>query len=107
MSIPVSDAGLQPERTALSWTRTALAMMVCSVTLLRWSDPYPDIVFSAIILLAALSIALILVNRRTYRTEAVELSREYASPNVLGVGLMTLMLTLLGGIGLLLLLIQA
>ena len=106
MSIPVADAGLQPERTAMSWTRTALAMMVCSMTLLRWSGPYPDIVFTAIVLLAVLAIVLIVANRRMYRAQAKELSQEHATPNAVGVALMTLTLTVLGGIGFALVLTQ-
>ncbi|QDR77359.1 DUF202 domain-containing protein [Corynebacterium sanguinis] len=106
MSIPVTDAGLQPERTAMSWTRTALAMMVCSMTLLRWSDSYPDVVFMAIVLLAVLAVVLIVFNRRMYRGQATELSHEHATPNAVGVALLTLMLVVLGGIGFALVLTQ-
>ena len=35
--IAVADPGLQAERTAMSWTRTALAMLVCAATLMRLS----------------------------------------------------------------------
>ncbi|SDM01341.1 protein of unknown function [Corynebacterium mycetoides] len=105
MSIPLSDAGLQPERTAMSWTRTALAMMVCSMTLLRWSGAYPDVVFPVIILLAVVALALIFLNRRIYRDQASELAHEHAVPNLAGVALVTAMLLLLGAIGLALLLV--
>lgn len=98
--IPVADAGLQPERTAMSWTRTALAMMVCSITLLRWSRPYSDVVLSAIALLAVISIAIIARNRAEYRHEAIELSHEHAEPNVFGVFAITAGMVLLGLIGL-------
>ena len=107
MSIPVPDAGLQPERTAMSWTRTALAMLACSMTLLRWSGPYPAIVFAAIGLLALISLILFALNRRIYSRQATRLSNEYAAPNTVGVALMTLALTLLGGISLVLLVIAA
>lgn len=107
MSIPVTDPGLQPERTAMSWTRTALAMLACSMTLLRWSGSYPNVVFAAIGLLAVLSMVLFAFNRRIYSGQATELSQEHASPNTVGVALMTLGLTLLGGIGLALLILAA
>jgi uncharacterized membrane protein YidH (DUF202 family) len=35
-----TDAGLQPERTALAWGRTALAMVAASVLFLRWVPQY-------------------------------------------------------------------
>ncbi len=98
--IPVADAGLQPERTALSWTRTALAMMVCSLTLLRWSANYSALVFGAMGLLALLSAAIIARNRASYRVEAQGLSREQVDANVFGVGAITLGMTVLGGLGL-------
>lgn len=106
MTIPVPDEGLQPERTALSWTRTSLALMVCSLTLLRWSRAYPAVVFAAIALLAVLSVVLGGSNRRMYRMRAEDLSRETARPNLPGVAILTVMLTLFGAVGLGLLLVH-
>ncbi|QYH20323.1 DUF202 domain-containing protein [Corynebacterium aquatimens] len=31
-----ADPGLQPERTSMSWSRTAISMLVVSSILLRW-----------------------------------------------------------------------
>lgn len=99
-TIPVSDAGLQPERTALAWTRTALAMMVCSLTLLRWSDNYSALVFGAIGLLAVLSLLIIGRNRAEYRAEAQGINEEQVDANVFGVFGITLGMAVLGGLGL-------
>lgn len=98
--IPVADEGLQPERTAMSWTRTSLAMMVCSLTLLRWSQPYSALVFGAIGLLFLLSLLIIIRNRADYRAEAEGLSREHVDANVVGVAAITISMTVLGGLGL-------
>ena len=98
--IPVADEGLQPERTAMSWTRTALAMMVCSLTLLRWSGPYSALVYGAIGLLFLLALLIIVCNRADYRAEAEGLSRERADANVVGVAAITISMTVLGGLGL-------
>ncbi len=99
-SIPVADAGLQAERTALAWTRTALSMMICSLTLLRWSDNYSALVFGAIGLLAVLSLAIITRSRAGYRDEALGLSEEHVAANAFGVFAVTAGMTVLGGLGL-------
>jgi len=98
--IPVADSGLQPERTALSWARTAAAMMVCSLTLLRWSDNYSGLVFGAIGLLAVLALAIISRNRAEYRAEAQGVSNERVDANVFGVTVLTAGMVVLGGLGL-------
>lgn len=99
-AIPVADTGLQPERTALAWTRTALSMMVCSLTLLRWSENYSVLVFGAIGLLAVLSLTIIATNRAGYRDEAQGLSEEAVDANAFGVLAITAGMTVLGGLGL-------
>ncbi|WIM67630.1 DUF202 domain-containing protein [Corynebacterium breve] len=100
MTIPVSDPGLQPERTSLSWQRTALAMLVCSATLLRWSGHYPGVVFGAIGLLAVLSLVITVTQRKRYAREAQGLAEEVVPPNVNAVLAMTIAMTTLGAIGL-------
>ncbi|AOX04832.1 hypothetical protein BJP05_00525 [Corynebacterium sp. NML98-0116] len=106
MTIPVPDPGLQPERTALSWTRTALAMLVCSMVLLRWSHAYPVPVFGAIGLLLTLATVLISRYRRLYRTEAHNLAQERSQPNTISVFATAVALVALGGLGLWLVLAQ-
>lgn len=97
--IPVADKGLQPERTAMAWTRTSAAMMVCSLTLLRWSEPYPAVVFSAIGLLVVMALVIALRNRSIYRRQATGLVDELVEANVRGVLAMTAAMCLLGAIG--------
>lgn len=79
------DPGLQPERTALSWTRTVLALMVCSATLLRWAPKYPGILLVVIVLMAALSGVIAVGQRRRYRKEAEGLAQDKVPPNIIGV----------------------
>ncbi|MDY5785341.1 DUF202 domain-containing protein [Corynebacterium sp.] len=98
--IPVADAGLQPERTALSWVRTALAMLITSMTLLRWSAAFPRLVAATVALLAALALAIMVVTRPAYRAQAQALSMGKAHVNVLAVGLTTVLMLVLGVMGL-------
>ncbi len=98
--IPVADPGLQPERTALSWGRTALAMLVCSSVLMRWSSAYPGVIFTVIVLLALVAAVIIAMNRRFYRHDAVQLANERSAPNTPAVAAMTLAMCVLSGLGL-------
>ena len=80
--IAVADPGLQPERTAMSWTRTALAMLVCAATLLRWAGAYPALIVVASVALAAGALVIVALNRRAYRFEASALADERSEPNL-------------------------
>ncbi|WP_257159162.1 DUF202 domain-containing protein [Corynebacterium cystitidis] len=98
--IPITDLGLQPERTSLSWSRTSLAMLVCSATLLRWAWHYTAVVYVAIGLLMVLALLIVLTQRRRYSVEAQGIQREFTEPNVFAVFTMTIAMVLLGAIGL-------
>ncbi|PZE32863.1 DUF202 domain-containing protein [Curtobacterium sp. MCSS17_006] len=62
------DAGLQPERTALAWRRTALALVVASLVAVRI---LPELLGTWAILLAGLgliaSVAVLVAAHRRYR----------------------------------------
>lgn len=75
-------------------------MMVCSLTLLRWSDNYSSLVFGAIILLAVLALSIIVRNRAEYRAEAHGVYHEHVEPNAIGVLAITVGMAVLGGLGL-------
>ncbi len=98
--IPVVDLGLQPERTSLSWTRTALAMLVASLTLLRWSQPYSALVFGGIGLLGFIALVIIARNRAQYRVGAEGIEQEQVRANVFGVFAVTLGMAVFAAIGL-------
>lgn len=98
--IPVADAGLQPERTSLSWSRTSLALMVCSATLLRWAFYYPWLVYAAIGILAVLAVVISLTQRQRYATDAKGIAREGLPPNIVPVFAMAAGMGILGGLGL-------
>lgn len=89
------DPGLQPERTALSWNRTALALLVCAATMLRWANSYPGIVVMLALVLIVLGLVIVVTNGRRYRQSASTLAQERQGPEILGVGLVTLCLVII------------
>lgn len=96
------DAGLQPERTALAWRRTALAVAVASLAGLR---VLPELLGSWALIPAALVagvsfVALLLTHRRYRRIHAILTSSESDRVALGGGGLPALMAgaTFAGGI---------
>ena len=75
-----SDHGLQPERTSLSWTRTILAMVVCSLVILRWATGYPAAVFVVLAVVLVLAAWLYLSNRDRYEMKVRGIRDERVAP---------------------------
>ncbi len=90
------DAGLQPERTSLSWNRTALSLVVGGVAGLK---VLPDLIGPAGLAVAAVVIACggtlgVVAHRRAERRVAVLLAGEGDPPD----GRLLLALSLLVGL---------
>lgn len=80
----------------MSWARTAIAMLVVSLTLLRWVDSYGRMIFALIGVLVACSIYVVLSNRADYLREVNGLEAESLSPNINRVLVMSFAVMLLG-----------
>lgn len=91
-----TDPGLQPERTSMSWTRTAVAMLVVSLTLLRWADVYGPAIFALIGVLLLCAVYVVLSNRADYLREVSGLEQESLAPNIRRVLVMASAVLLLG-----------
>lgn len=75
-----SDHGLQPERTSLSWTRTTLALGVCSLVMVRWATNYPAAVFVVLAAVMGLAAWLYVSNRDRYEVKVRGIRDENARP---------------------------
>ncbi|MCQ9386653.1 DUF202 domain-containing protein [Brevibacterium sp. 50QC2O2] len=58
---PHQDLGLQPERTALAWTRTTVSFLVAAAILLKWTGNFG---WPILVLVAGLAITGLLVLAR-------------------------------------------
>ncbi|MEJ8847444.1 DUF202 domain-containing protein [Variovorax rhizosphaerae] len=61
------DPGLQPERTAMAWTRTAISAMVCAVVYLKLAFSAHSLLLGVggtVLLFGALGLVLISMRRR-------------------------------------------
>lgn len=70
------DPGLQPERTAMAWSRTALACCIVSAFTIRWLSFYGPglLVLPALTLLAA--VAITFTQQRRIRAAVRAISRD-------------------------------
>lgn len=97
---PHLDEGLQPERTSLAWSRTSWSLAVTSAIFIHWSPRLGPslLVMVAVALLAALVIGG--TRRRRYDRWVRGIVREQVEPQIWAVLLLTATSTLLGVIGL-------
>ncbi len=91
------DAGLQPERTTLSWSRTCMACVVVSAVFLRWLPFYglAMLLLPALTLVAALGIS---VSQRHRTRRGVEGIRAESLPADPRPPLLLALLTLVLGV---------
>lgn len=75
-----SDPGLQPERTSLSWTRTVLSLVVCSLTMLRWGHAYPGAIYALAVVMVLVGAAVVASTRRRYAEQDEGLAAEKLPP---------------------------
>lgn len=76
------DAGLQPERTTMSWSRTCLALVVVSAVFLRWLPHYGAslLVLPLVTVAAAMLIAVSQRSRTRRGVQGIEADRLAADP---------------------------
>ncbi|MFV0407966.1 MAG: DUF202 domain-containing protein [Propioniciclava sp.] len=95
---PPVDPGLQPERTALAWTRTTLSLLVVGVLMARMLTVYQTPVGPALILIG-LIIVLVVRDQAGRHQRAVHAVAGRGSPvatvSVLSVGLGSAMLAVI------------
>lgn len=83
------DVGVQPERTALAWTRTAISLAVVSSVFLRWArefGPWMLLIICGYMISAAL---IVVTSRRRYSLGVHGIIKEKVQPNTLAVVMMT------------------
>ncbi|AQQ14292.1 hypothetical protein CGLAU_01505 [Corynebacterium glaucum] len=91
-----ADPGLQPERTSMSWTRTAVAMLVVSLILLRWAHVFGPWVIALIVLTLVAAVYVVLSNRAAYMREVAGIEHERVDPAIGRIFAMTATVFLLG-----------
>ena len=75
------DFGLQPERTALAWSRTTLSMVVAATIFLRWMPHHGA--FAGTLVIAALvsAIAINITRRRRLERAIIGINPEAMAPD--------------------------
>ncbi|MGN8131832.1 DUF202 domain-containing protein [Paenarthrobacter sp. 22069] len=98
-SSPHGDPGLQPERTALAWGRTMLAMVTASAFFLRWLPTYGAPILVLPVISGGTALAIYLTQRRRYRVRSRGLAGESIEADLSAVLWTALAGVVLGGVG--------
>ncbi|GGC79747.1 membrane protein [Tersicoccus solisilvae] len=99
-----ADPGLQPERTTLAWSRTALSLLVASAVGLRWLPHYGPAMLALPLVTVAAAVVVLTTARRRHTRSVHGIHREEVHAAVGPVAGMTLVCLALGVVGLVLVL---
>lgn len=94
------DPGLQPERTVLSWRRTALALFTAALVFLRWLPHYGPWILVLVAAAGAVALAIYLTQRRRYTARVRGIAGEGFSADVTAVCWLSGSVLLIGVLGL-------
>ena len=79
------DPGLQPERTALAWGRTVLALITAAAICLRWITHHGPFVLTLFVVAVITGTAMYQAQRARYARSSSGITAERVDPEVLGV----------------------
>ena len=94
-----ADPGLQPERTVLSWGRTAFALLATALVFVRWYPQEGVWAFAPAAVCLVASAVLVLGQRRRYRRRSRGLSAGRIRPPVRSVIALTVLVVALAAMG--------
>ncbi|MDQ0662900.1 hypothetical protein QFZ35_001398 [Arthrobacter ulcerisalmonis] len=100
------DPGLQPERTALAWGRTMLALVTASAFFLRWLPTYGPLILMLPAVSGAAALAIYLTQRRRYLARSRGLAGESIEADLPAVLWTALAGVALGGLGIVVVLVS-
>lgn len=101
-----ADPGLQPERTDLSWSRTAMAYALASAVLLRWAWVFGAGVFILVALLFGVAVLIHLTQNHRYHRQVAGVRSGRAPANVRGVMIMSASMVIYGTVALFLVVLE-
>ncbi|QEE61425.1 DUF202 domain-containing protein [Salinibacterium sp. dk2585] len=93
---PHSDDGLQPERTALAWSRTAVSFLVAAAIMLRWTPHFGAALVAPLALCTAIGVVIVMSQRRRYTRQSLGIVQARTQASVGNVVLVSALVTLLG-----------
>lgn len=70
------DAGLQPERTDLAWSRTTLALIVAGAIFLRWMPYYGWFAVAQVVAATAIAITINLTRKHRFHRAVLGINDE-------------------------------
>ena len=93
------DPGLQPERTALAWGRTSLAMVVASAMFLRWVPTHGWFAGALVFLTLVTAASIHFTQKRRYSRASAGISSENVQANIGTMLAVALAVVVLGAVG--------